>query len=133
MRRQGLLTELSTNSHTSLKSGIVVDDIARTKPEGTSDRSKSTRLPTTTPRRQSAHEFGTQTLMPIRSLAERLRVWPALTANTMELSVSDIDGSEFLSTTIKEVKLEAVIHFAQQRATLLNDRLQTCYLHAVLQ
>jgi UDP-sulfoquinovose synthase len=67
-------------------------------------------------RRQWDHEVGAQTLTPIRPLAERLRAWQALTGNTIELFVGDVTDYEFLSSTIKEVEPEAVVHFAEQRA-----------------
>ncbi len=67
-------------------------------------------------RRQWDHELGAQTLTPIRPLAERLRVWQAVTGNTIELFVGDVTDYEFLAATIKELEPEAVIHFAEQRA-----------------
>jgi UDP-sulfoquinovose synthase len=67
-------------------------------------------------RRQWDHEVGAQTLTPIRPLADRLRVWQALTGKTIELFVGDVTDYEFLSSTIQELEPEAVIHFAEQRA-----------------
>src|SRR5580658_6297294 len=67
-------------------------------------------------RRQWDHELGAQTLTPIRPLAERLRVWQALTGNTIEQFVGDLTDYEFLSSAIRELEPEAVIHFAEQRA-----------------
>jgi UDP-sulfoquinovose synthase len=67
-------------------------------------------------RRQWDHELGAQTLTPIRPLSERLRVWQELTGNTIEQFVGDVTDYEFLSSTIKELEPEAVIHFAEQRA-----------------
>jgi len=67
-------------------------------------------------RRQWDHEIGAQTLTPIRSLAERLRVWEELTGKAIELFVGDATDYDFLSATIKEIEPEAVIHFAEQRA-----------------
>src|SRR5271154_407327 len=67
-------------------------------------------------RRQWDHELGAQTLTPIRPLAERLRVWQALTGNTIEQFVGDVTDYEFLSSAIQELEPEAVIHFAEQRA-----------------
>jgi UDP-sulfoquinovose synthase len=67
-------------------------------------------------RRQWDHELGAETLTPIRPLAERLRVWRALTSNIIELFVGDVTDYEFLASTIKELQPEAVIHFAEQRA-----------------
>jgi UDP-sulfoquinovose synthase len=67
-------------------------------------------------RRHWDHELGVQTLTPIRPLAERLRVWQAVTGNTIELFVGDVTDYDFLSATIKELEPEVVIHFAEQRA-----------------
>jgi UDP-sulfoquinovose synthase len=67
-------------------------------------------------RRQWDHELGAQTLTPIRPLSERLRVWHELTGKTIDLFVGDVTDYEFLSSTIKEVEPEAIIHFAEQRA-----------------
>src|SRR5271163_2831944 len=67
-------------------------------------------------RRQWDHELGAQTLTPIRPLAERLGAWRALTGNTIELFVGDVTDYDFLSSAIRELEPEAVIHFAEQRA-----------------
>lgn len=67
-------------------------------------------------RRQWDHELGAQTLTPILPLADRLRVWQALTGKIIELFVGDVTDYEFLSSTIQELEPEAVIHFAEQRA-----------------
>jgi UDP-sulfoquinovose synthase len=67
-------------------------------------------------RRQWDHELGAQTLTPILPLADRLRVWQALTSKTIELFVGDVTDYEFLSSTIQELEPEAVIHFAEQRS-----------------
>jgi UDP-sulfoquinovose synthase len=67
-------------------------------------------------RRQWDHEVGAQTLTPIRPLAERLSVWQSVTGNTIDLFVGDVTDYDFLSSTIKELEPEAVVHFAEQRA-----------------
>jgi UDP-sulfoquinovose synthase len=67
-------------------------------------------------RRQWDHELGAQTLTPILPLADRLRVWQALTGKSIELFVGDVTDYEFLSSTIQELEPEAVIHFAEQRS-----------------
>src|ERR1700681_641536 len=64
-------------------------------------------------RRQWDHELGVQTLTPIRPLTERLRVWRELTDNAIELFPGDVTDYEFLSSVIREVQPEAVIHFAE--------------------
>ncbi|HYL11001.1 MAG TPA: NAD-dependent epimerase/dehydratase family protein [Candidatus Acidoferrales bacterium] len=67
-------------------------------------------------RRQWDHELGVQTLTPIRPLADRLRVWQELTGNVIELFVGDVTDYDFLSSAIKTLEPDAVIHFAEQRA-----------------
>ena len=67
-------------------------------------------------RRQWDHELGAETLTPIRPLAERLRVWRAVTGNTIELFVGDVTDFDFLASAIRELEPEAVVHFAEQRS-----------------
>jgi UDP-sulfoquinovose synthase len=67
-------------------------------------------------RRQWDHELGVETLTPIRSLAERLKVWQELTGNYIELFTGDVTDYDFLSTMVKSFEPEAVVHFAEQRA-----------------
>jgi UDP-sulfoquinovose synthase len=67
-------------------------------------------------RRQWDHELGAETLTPIRPLAERLRVWRAVTGNTIELFVGDVTDYDFLASAVRELEPEAVVHFAEQRS-----------------
>ncbi|MGH9684901.1 MAG: NAD-dependent epimerase/dehydratase family protein [Candidatus Acidiferrales bacterium] len=67
-------------------------------------------------RRQWDHELGAQTLTPIRSLSERLRVWTQLTGKTIDSFVGDITDYDFLASTIQSIQPDAVIHFAEQRS-----------------
>jgi UDP-sulfoquinovose synthase len=67
-------------------------------------------------RRQWDHELGVQTLTPIRTLAERLRVWQDLTGKPLELFVGDVTDYDFLSSCIESYGPDAVVHFAEQRA-----------------
>src|SRR5713226_7135146 len=67
-------------------------------------------------RRQWDHELGVQTLTPIRPLSDRLRVWQELTGNVIEAFTGDVTDYDFLSSTIKTLEPDAVIHFAEQRA-----------------
>lgn len=67
-------------------------------------------------RRQWDHELGVQTLTPIRTLAERLRVWQELTGKALELFVGDVTDYDFLSACIESYGPDAVVHFAEQRA-----------------
>jgi UDP-sulfoquinovose synthase len=67
-------------------------------------------------RRQWDHELGVQTLTPIRSLAERVRVWSALTGLQIDVYSGDITDYEFLASVVEDVRPHAVVHFAEQRA-----------------
>jgi UDP-sulfoquinovose synthase len=67
-------------------------------------------------RRRWDRDLGTATLTPIRPLAERLRAWHHITNKTIDLFIGDVTDYDFLSSTIKEIEPDAVIHFAEQRA-----------------
>src|SRR5271154_5651840 len=67
-------------------------------------------------RRQWDHELGAQTLTPIRPLTDRLRVWQNLTGKTIELFVGDVADYDFLSSALKDLAPDAVVHFAEQRS-----------------
>ena len=67
-------------------------------------------------RRQWDHELGVQTLTPIRTLADRLRVWQDSTGKQIELFVGDVTDYDFLSSSIESFGPDAVVHFAEQRA-----------------
>ena len=67
-------------------------------------------------RRQWDHELGVQTLTPIRSLSDRLKIWQELTGKQIELFVGDVTDYDSLSSAIKTFRPAAVVHFAEQRA-----------------
>ena len=67
-------------------------------------------------RRQWDFELGVQTLTPIRTLPERLRVWKQLTGLDIETSSGDITDYAFLAEVIERERPDAVVHFAEQRA-----------------
>jgi UDP-sulfoquinovose synthase len=67
-------------------------------------------------RRHWDHELGVQTLTPIRTLAERLKVWQELTGKPIELFVGDVTDYDFLSACIESYGPDAVVHFAEQRS-----------------
>lgn len=67
-------------------------------------------------RRQWDHELGAQSLTPIRSLTERLRVWTQLAGKTIDSFVGDITDYDFLASAIQSIQPDAVIHFAEQRS-----------------
>jgi len=67
-------------------------------------------------RRQWDHELGVQTLTPIRTLSDRLRVWQELTGKQIELFVGDVTDYDFLCSTLGAFEPEGVVHFAEQRS-----------------
>jgi len=67
-------------------------------------------------RRQWDHELGVETLTPIRTLTERLRVWKSLTGLDIEVFSGDVCEYDFLSGVLQRVQPHAVVHFAEQRA-----------------
>ena len=67
-------------------------------------------------RRQWDFELGVQTLTPIRTLPERLRVWKRLTGLDIESYSGDITDYAFLASVIERERPDAVVHFAEQRA-----------------
>jgi UDP-sulfoquinovose synthase len=67
-------------------------------------------------RRQWDHELGVQTLTPIRTLPERLRAWKRLTGLDIETYSGDVTDYEFLASVIEDLRPDAVVHFAEQRA-----------------
>ncbi len=67
-------------------------------------------------RRQWDIDLGVQTLTPIRSLHERLKVWKDLTGNTIETFVGDMTDYAFLSAHVRDFEPDTVIHFAEQRS-----------------
>ena len=68
-------------------------------------------------RRQWDHELGVETLTPIRSLTERLRVWKALTGLRHRASSPATSATTTSCPTVmREVQPDAVVHFAEQRA-----------------
>ena len=67
-------------------------------------------------RRQWDHELGVQTLTPIRTLTDRLRIWQELTGKQIDLFVGDVTDYDCLASTIKAFGPDAVVHFAEQRA-----------------
>ena len=67
-------------------------------------------------RRQWDRDLGVETLTPIRTLSERLRVWQALTGQALDVFRGDVSDYEFLADTIRKVEPEVVVHFAEQRS-----------------
>src|SRR5208283_2503643 len=67
-------------------------------------------------RRTWDHELGAQTLTPILSLSDRLRVWTRASGKQIDFFVGDIMDYDFLASAMKKIQPEAVVHFAEQRS-----------------
>jgi UDP-sulfoquinovose synthase len=67
-------------------------------------------------RRQWDFELGVQTLTPIYTLSERLRVWQEITGHTIEQFVGDVTDYDFVASIFESFRPEALIHFAEQRS-----------------
>lgn len=67
-------------------------------------------------RRQWDHEVGAETLTPIVTLTERLKVWKQVSGKEIESFIGDINDWEFISDVFKQFKPDAVVHFAEQRS-----------------
>jgi UDP-sulfoquinovose synthase len=67
-------------------------------------------------RRQWDLELGVETLTPIRTLTERLRIWKSLTGRHIDVYPGDVCDYDFLASVMQEAAPDAVVHFAEQRA-----------------
>ena len=65
-------------------------------------------------RRHWDTELGTQSLTPISTLNERIRIWERVSGKTMKLFVGDVTSFDFLSSVFQEFIPDAVVHFAEQ-------------------
>ena len=67
-------------------------------------------------RRDYDTELGTSSLVPIRSLDERVALWRSLTGRRIEVRVGDLTDGAFLTTALRELAPDAVVHLAEQRS-----------------
>ena len=67
-------------------------------------------------RRQLDVELGTQSLVPIASMEDRLRRWRELTGREIRCHVGDLNDAEFLYDVMRQERPEGVVHFAEQRS-----------------
>ena len=65
-------------------------------------------------RRRWHNENSTDSLTPIRPLAERIDAWTRLTGNSIEAFVGNIEDGEFLDGVVAEVLPEAIVHYGEQ-------------------
>src|SRR6266576_228307 len=65
-------------------------------------------------RRRWHHEQSTDSLTPIRPLAERIEAWHERSGNRIVPFVGNIEDGEFLDRVVAETVPEAVIHYGEQ-------------------
>jgi UDP-sulfoquinovose synthase len=67
-------------------------------------------------RRHWDFELGAESLTPIRTLQERLRVWESVSGRCIQAFIGNITNYEFLAAVMQDYLPDAVVHFAEQRA-----------------
>lgn len=67
-------------------------------------------------RRHADAELGTDSLVPIASLQERVAVWNRLFESPMTILVGDICEYEVVQHLMREFQPEVIVHFGEQRA-----------------
>jgi UDP-sulfoquinovose synthase len=67
-------------------------------------------------RRSFDVELGAGSLVPIRSLAERVRLWEGVSGRRIEMFVGDLVDASFVHAMVGEFRPDAVVHFAEQRS-----------------
>ena len=65
-------------------------------------------------RRRWHHEHSTDSLTPIRSLAERIEAWREVSGHEIKSFVGNIEDGEFLDQVVAEVLPETIIHYGEQ-------------------
>jgi UDP-sulfoquinovose synthase len=83
-------------------------------------------------RRQYDHELGVESLVPIETLATRIKAWKEVSGKAIALYVGDLCDAEFTYRVIREFAPDAVVHFAEQRAAPYSmiDRAHAVYTQA---
>jgi len=67
-------------------------------------------------RRNYDVEMGTESLVPIRSLRQRVRTWELVSGNHIETYVGDLTDAEFVYSITGGFAPDTVVHFAEQRS-----------------
>src|SRR3954454_8635638 len=65
-------------------------------------------------RRRWHNEHGTDSLTPIRGLADRIDVWREVSGKQIRAFVGNIEDGEFLDRVVGEVLPDAVVHYGEQ-------------------
>ena len=61
-------------------------------------------------------ECGTDSLIPIYSLQERVAAWHELTGLNIETAIGDLTDHHFISSVVSDFKPDAIVHYGEQRS-----------------
>ena len=67
-------------------------------------------------RRQYDLEMGVDSLVPIRTLQQRVRTWEQVSGLQVDSFIGDLTDETFVQDTIRRFEPEAIVHFAEQRS-----------------
>src|SRR5918996_574249 len=67
-------------------------------------------------RRQYDHELGVESLVPIETLQNRIRIWRDVSGRELASFVGDFTDPEFTIEMIRSFRPDAIVHFGEQRA-----------------
>jgi UDP-sulfoquinovose synthase len=68
-------------------------------------------------RRRADEELGVRSLTPIRTLEERVAAWREVTGRTIDTAIVDVAHEyEALLALLQDLRPDAIVHFAEQRA-----------------
>lgn len=65
-------------------------------------------------RRRWHNEHSTDSLTPIRPLAERIDAWHEISGQRIHAHVGSVEDGEFLDELIREIRPDAVVHYGEQ-------------------
>lgn len=60
-------------------------------------------------------ECGTESLIPLYSLHERVSAWKEVTGKAIEMFIGDIADFDFVSEVVRKFRPQAIVHYGEQR------------------
>jgi len=67
-------------------------------------------------RRQYDYEMGVDSLVPIKSLHQRVRTWSEVSGKDLDVYVGDLTDAVFVDRIVREFAPDTIVHFAEQRS-----------------
>src|SRR5256712_12834272 len=61
-------------------------------------------------------ECGTQSLIPIKSMSQRVSLWNRLTGRSIRWRLMELRSAHAVPEVVREIRPDALIHFAEQRS-----------------